>query len=84
MSEKYTREEILRKVEKIRMLIDRGESGEAAQARRTLDSIMEKYNIDESILEEREMRQVPHAWEMRHVVKHIAWALEFELFTGGR
>jgi ribosomal protein S27AE len=80
----YTREEILRKVAKIRVLTERGVGGEAEQARRTLENIMEKYQLDASALEERELVCVPHEWDMRYVVKHLAWALDFEVFTGGK
>jgi ribosomal protein S27AE len=77
-------ESILRKVQKLRIMIDRGTDAESKMAKNLFDKILERYEIDEEKIDERIWRRIKCSWEKRYIAIHIANSLEIEIRITGK
>jgi ribosomal protein S27AE len=77
-------ESILRKIQKLRVMIDRGTDAESKMAQNLFDKILEKYEIDPDKVDEKKWKRIKCSWEKRYIAIHIANALEIEIRITGK
>jgi hypothetical protein len=74
-------QDIIRKLQKLQAMVDGGTTHEAANARRIYDTLINKYDIDESQLSEKKHREYTPKAKLRAYAVHAASFLGLSIYT---
>lgn len=75
---------VLRRLEKLRIMVERCDGGEARNAKILLDRMLDKYDFDLEETESKQQFPIPYSREFKSTILHLAHALGYTLYRYGR